>query len=123
MAQTVLCVDDEPANRALIARLLKKNGFDVHQAANSRGAIESATRTPDLVLILLDIHMPETSGLDTLKVLKADPVTQKIPVVVMSSSALVEESRKKSLEMGAADFLPFPAADDFVMMTIRKVIG
>ena len=123
MTQTVLCVDDEPANRALIARVLKKAGYDVYQAANSRGAIESASRSPEIALILLDIHMPETSGFDTLRVLKADPVTERIPVVVMSSSALVDESRKKSLELGAADFLPFPADDDKVLATIRKVIG
>lgn len=122
MAQTILCVDDEPSNRALMARLLKNSGYDVHQAASSRGAIEGAGRSK-VALILLDIHMPETDGFETLKLLKSDTVTAKIPVIVMSGTAVPEVARKIALELGAHDFISFPTEDENVLAVVRKVLA
>lgn len=121
MPETILCVDDQPSNRALIARLLKKHGYEVHQAATARSAIDSASRS-GISLILLDIHLPETNGFDLLKLLKEDAITGKIPVIVMSATAVPEMARKASAELGAADFIAFPAADETVMAVIRKVL-
>ena len=121
MPETILCVDDQPSNRALIARLLKKHGYEVHQAATARSAIDSASRS-GISLILLDIHLPATNGFELLKLLKDDAVTGKIPVIVMSSTAVPEIARKTSVEMGAADFIAFPTDDETVMTVIRKVL-
>ena len=106
---TVLLAEDEPDVR-LIARLsLKKSGFTVITAGNGLEALERVVEArPDV--ILLDWMMPEMDGFETCKRLKADPLTQAIPVIFLTAK-VQENEVSKALALGAAGCIgkPFDA--------------
>lgn len=102
----ILVVDDNAINRDLLARRLERVGHEVIEAENGRVALEKlATHCVDV--ILLDIIMPELDGFDLLPILKSDPRTQNIPVIVISSADDID-TVIKSIELGAEDYLSKP---------------
>src|ERR1700729_3435198 len=79
----VLIVDDTPANFTLLSGLLLERGYEVTVATNGPRALALAeAKTPDL--IMLDVTMPDMSGLDVCRALKANEVTRAIPVLFLS---------------------------------------
>lgn len=101
----VMVVDDEMINRELLEAILSQN-YEVTCAANGKEALEilKATDQP-FSLILLDILMPEKSGIQTLAECKADEELKDIPIIVMTSEKSAEA---RSIKMGAADFISKP---------------
>jgi len=113
----LLVVDDNEANRDLLARSLARQGHTVALAENGRQALEMVARDP-FDLILLDIMMPELDGYQVLQRLKADVALRHIPVIMIS--ALDElDSVVRCIEMGAEDYLPKP----FNPVLLRARIG
>jgi len=105
----VLIVDDLEANRDLLARRLKKQGFAIEEAENGRKALE-VMQASNFDLVLLDIMMPEMNGYQVLEHLKADPKLRHIPVIMISAMDEIE-GIVKCIELGAEDYLlkPFNA--------------
>jgi PAS domain S-box-containing protein len=107
----ILIVDDDPALRRAMDRLLSGKGWLVETAADGRAALGILEeRVPDLVL--MDVVMPGMGGLGALRQLRADPRMRRLPIVLMS--VLSEDaSRVKALEAGADDYLikPFSEAE------------
>lgn len=105
-AQTILIVDDEPANISLLNEVLKSD-YQIIVAKDGKKAIiaAQATRPPDL--ILLDIMMPELDGHEVLRRLKKNDSTKNIPVIFVTSKSK-EEDETRGLEMGAVDYIPKP---------------
>lgn len=103
---SILVVDDQEANRALLARRLRKQGYAVSLAENGKHALERL-RSRRFDLVLLDIVMPEMDGMEVLRQVKADPQLAHIPVLMLSAldelTAVVQ-----CIELGAADYLPKP---------------
>jgi signal transduction histidine kinase/CheY-like chemotaxis protein len=92
-ATSVMVVDDEPANRQWLARILEPAGFEVIEAAGGREAIELAkARAPDLVL--LDLMMPEVTGFDVVEALRADPRTSQTPIMILTARHLTEADKR-----------------------------
>jgi CheY-like chemotaxis protein len=86
--KTVLVVEDDPWIRSLMADLLAGEGYSVVQASDGKAGLEMAVESdPDV--ILLDLAMPEKSGLDVLHELKSSKPTQEIPVIVVSAYAML----------------------------------
>lgn len=82
----ILVADDDPNLRELLVMNLVAEGFDVQAYDNGRDACTNvAVMRPDLVV--LDVMMPEQDGLSALRVLKNDPRTQNIPVVLLTARA------------------------------------
>ncbi len=115
---TVLVVDDNRVNRRLLTAILEKDGCRVIEAEDGAPGVELAREhLPDL--ILLDIMMPGTDGFQACRQLKADPVTQGIPVIFLS--ALSEVSNKvKGLTLGAVDYIPKPFERTEVVARVRS---
>lgn len=103
---TLLVVDDDEANRTMLARRLMRLGHEVEMAANGRLALE-LLRTKSFDLLLLDIQMPELNGYEVLEQLKADPILRALPVIVLSASSETDRVAH-CIEMGAEDYLPKP---------------
>ncbi|MGH8972297.1 MAG: adenylate/guanylate cyclase domain-containing protein [Acidimicrobiia bacterium] len=102
----VLVVDDDAANRDVLARRLARLGYAVQQAENGRLALEiMATQPVDLVL--LDLNMPELDGYGVLEHRHADPALRDIPAIMISASADID-SVVRCIEMGAEDHLGKP---------------
>jgi CheY-like chemotaxis protein len=102
----VLVVDDVGDHRALLVGMLQPLGFELVEAAGGEQALAlAAAHRPDL--ILMDIVMPDLSGLDVIRRLRQLPALGDVPVVAASASASLEDQRV-ALEAGARAFLPKP---------------
>jgi class 3 adenylate cyclase len=102
----ILVVDDNDDNRDMLARRLRRQGYDVPTAAGGRAALDALGRAP-VDLVLLDVMMPDLDGYAVLQQLKADPDTRAIPVLMIS--ALDElDSVVRCIQLGAEDYLGKP---------------
>lgn len=118
MAQKVLVVDDDPIMHRVLKHYLERNGYEMVSATNGLQAIELAVRElPSL--IVLDVRMPEMSGLAALRRLKESPSTKAIPVIVVT----VHDDRLTRMESqvsGAAAFLTKPFRPAELLAEIKK---
>ena len=90
----VMIIDDEPAARYVLTKLLSHKACSVQEAVNGTEGIRMAKETmPNL--IFLDLKMPDVSGFDVLDRIKTDPATQPIPVAVVTSATLTEVDRRR----------------------------
>ena len=103
---TVLLVEDEPAQREMLAYNIEAEGFDVITADNGEdGLILVDENDPDL--IVLDWMMPQLSGIEVCRRLKSNSKTRQIPVIMLSARA-EEVDRVRGLETGADDYVVKP---------------
>ena len=103
---TILIVDDIPENVSILSRILANRGYSIQSADNGAQALTQALSTkPDL--ILLDINMPETDGVETCRRLKQDDRTRDIPVIFVSALNGVED-KVKAFQAGGVDYIPKP---------------
>jgi CheY-like chemotaxis protein len=92
--RTVLIIEDEPALLELLAKTLIFKGFQVLPAANGRRGIELATSShPDV--IILDLTMPDVSGIQVVEKLRACPETKNIPILIHTGTILSEPERQQ----------------------------
>ena len=103
---TILVADDEPEVVSLVQIVLEAEGYKVQSAINGRRAVEKIETTrPDL--ILLDVRMPEMTGLAVLDHLRNDPTSSSTPVIMLSVVVTDPEIRT-ALERGAIAYLSKP---------------
>jgi two-component system, OmpR family, KDP operon response regulator KdpE len=120
MAHTVLVVDDDPIMHRVLQHYLERRGYRLLNAKGGHEALEIATReVPDL--ILLDVGMPDMSGLTALRHLKDNEKTRATPVIVITSHA-DRATHVESEVFGAAAFLtkPFRSAD--LLQLLLKIL-
>jgi CheY-like chemotaxis protein len=116
----ILICDDEPNVRDLM-RLSLARHHRVAEAADGAEAIELAERLhPDLVL--LDVMMPGTSGLDVLEHLRGDPELARAPVVVVSAHA-TERDRLAAFDAGATEFVRKPFDPEELSALVEELLG
>jgi signal transduction histidine kinase/DNA-binding response OmpR family regulator/PAS domain-containing protein len=118
LGKTVLIIDDDPTVSELMKRQLIKENYKVVVAPNGKEGIRLARDLkPDV--ITLDILMPEMDGWSVLRTLKADPEVSDIPVIMAS----ILDEKNKGFSLGAADFLSKPVQKEYLMKSIRNLIG
>jgi len=117
---TILVVDDETSIREMLVISLESAGYNVLQAENAKTAHSLVLdKHPDL--ILLDWMMPVTTGLELLRRLKRDEMTDHIPVIMLTAKA--EESSKISgLDSGADDYLAKPFSPRELLSRIKAIL-
>ncbi|MEM6992111.1 MAG: HD domain-containing phosphohydrolase [Myxococcota bacterium] len=113
VAATILVVDDEPAMRRVLGRMLRAEGFDVVEAACGSEALALLDRLR-VDTILLDVMMPEMSGLELCRRIREDERTMHTPVVFVTA-AIDREFRREARAAGADDFLSKPF-DEFELL-------
>ncbi len=116
----ILIIDDEDRNVKLLSALLRAEGYATLSAANGRdGLAEALLKKPDL--ILLDVMMAEMDGFETVAWLKGDSRTKNVPVIMVS--ALDDrDSKMRSLEFGAEDFLSKPIDRAELKARVRNLL-
>jgi two-component system, cell cycle response regulator len=120
MTARILVVDDILANVRLLEAKLSAEYFEVIIAMNGVDALEAVQRTkPDI--ILLDVMMPGIDGIEVCRRLKANAVTQHIPVIMVTALDQLED-RVRGLEAGADDFLTKPVNDVSLFCRIRSLV-
>ncbi|MBW4463394.1 MAG: response regulator [Nodosilinea sp. WJT8-NPBG4] len=104
--KTILLIEDNPQNRYLVEFLLKQRGYNVlHAETGLQGLELAAIARPDL--ILLDIQLPGMDGYAVAHALKSDPQLNAIPIVAVTSYAMVGD-REKCLAAGAEGYIEKP---------------
>jgi two-component system phosphate regulon response regulator PhoB len=116
----ILVVDDEPEAVELVEFNLKQAGFVVTTAADGAEALNKARATsPNL--IVLDLMLPEISGLEVCKMLRRDPATAGVPIVMLTAKA-AEIDRVLGLELGADDYITKPFSPRELVLRIQKLL-
>lgn len=116
----ILIVDDEEEILKLMGEMLKKNNYDYETAKNG---LEALKKTKDISpdLILIDIIMPVMDGYEACRILKKDPATQHIPVVMVTASR-DRASRIKGLNAGVNDFLTKPVDTVELILRVKNLL-
>jgi len=116
----ILVVDDEPETLELVEIHLRQAGFEVIGAEDGAAALQKArARLPDL--IVLDLMLPEVDGLEVCKLLRRDPATASIPILMLTARAS-EVDRVLGLELGADDYVTKPFSPRELVLRVRKLL-
>lgn len=120
MPTTIVVVEDEPDTAEMLAEMMRLSGYRVYNSHGGISALSLIIETrPDAVV--LDLMMPDLSGLDVLQQLRRDPRLGKIPVVVVSARGLPADVRT-SQEAGAFAHLAKPVSFADLRLTIDRAI-
>ena len=119
--KAILLVDDDPDLRNLITRWLEREGYRVRSSANGHAALEVLAADPLPDLVLLDILLPKTNGLNVLRRLRAEERTRDLPVVMMTGLASEKDVQRGGL-LGADDYIVKPLAERDLVERVRKAL-
>lgn len=120
MKNKILIVEDNPDCRQIFAFHLRNMGYEPCEAQTGRDGVDRAKNARPS-LIILDLVLPDVSGLDVLALLKQDSTTCGIPVVVLTAIAM-HDIRTKALQAGAAAFLLKPISPVVLDETIKMIL-
>ncbi len=116
----VLCVNDDAATRYMLGRILGQAGYRVVEAVSGIQALELAQRHP--ALIVLDVKLPDVSGLEVCRRLKSRPETASIPILQTSATFVSAERRVEGLDSGADGYLAQPIEPPELIATVRALL-
>ena len=116
----ILLVEDNPLNRDMLSRRLKRRHFQVVCAEDGAQALELA-RAEEPDLILMDLRLPDISGWDVTRELKADAATKKIPIIALTAHAM-EGHRDQALAAGCDDYDTKPIEFERLVGKIRELL-
>jgi len=117
----ILVVDDEVNITQILEFSIGSEGFEVITAQNGEEAIERARRErPDL--IILDIMMPKIDGYEACRILKANPLTKNIPVLLLTAKGR-DIDRRLGYEVGATDYIVKPFSPNKLIERIHRLLS
>lgn len=119
MMKTALVVDDIAYTRLLYGKALKKLGFAIEEAENGMTAVRKALARP-CDLILLDLNLPDMTGIDILEKIKANPHTKRSPVVVLTTTDDAREIQR-CYDLGANVYITKPVNYEGFSHAIRQL--
>ncbi|MCY1059144.1 response regulator transcription factor [Nannocystis sp. SCPEA4] len=121
MPASILVVDDERDLRSAICHTLVREGFQPRTADTGAQALALARSEPPPDLVLLDLNLPDMSGIAVCQALRGDPLTRGMPVVMLS--ARVDEiDRVLGFEVGADDYVTKPFSLRELVLRVRAVL-
>ena len=121
MKPKILVVDDEPDALEVIAFKLKEAGYSPLTAADGQQAV-NLVRDERPALVVLDLMLPKIDGLEVCKILRRDPATAGIPIIMLTARA-AEMDRIVGLELGADDYVTKPFSPRELILRIKKVLA
>ncbi len=120
MSGTILVVDNQPFNVDLAKTILKRGGFSVLSASSGLEAIKVIKKKkPDLVL--MDVQLPGMDGLETTKMIVADPELAKTKVVAFSALAMPSD-RKSALKAGCVGYITKPVGARELIQAVQSYL-
>ena len=114
---TLLLVDDNPDNLDMLGRRLRKKGYKVLASPSGKDALQTLARDP-VDLIILDVMMPEMSGLEVVERVRKEPHWKTIPII-MATAKSESEDVVAALDLGADDYVPKPIDVDILLARVR----
>jgi DNA-binding response OmpR family regulator len=117
----ILVVDDESALTDLLDFHLRRAGYEVRTAANGWEAIAAVKQSrPDVML--LDLMLPDLDGFGVCEILRRDPLTATLPIIIVSAWAS-PDSRMLGLELGALDYLTKPFSPRDLVERVNRLLA
>lgn len=116
----ILVVDDDQGKRYVIARHLKRAGYRVIEAATGAEALRLLQEPLDLLVV--DIHLPDISGMEVTRMVKADPRTADLMTLQLSASFTSTPDRVQGLNSGADAYLVHPVETAELLATVRALL-
>jgi two-component system, OmpR family, phosphate regulon response regulator PhoB len=120
MSEKILIVEDEIDVADLLAHHLRNEGFSVEIVTNGRVAL-STVKNQLPALVVLDLMLPEISGFDLCRMIKSNPGTDKVPIVILSART-EEIDRVLGFELGADDYVVKPFSPRELILRIRAIL-
>jgi len=120
MNPRIVVAEDEPDVLSLVASNLRNAGFDVFKAEDGPSAL-ATTRANSPNLLVLDLMLPGMSGLEVCRVLKAEPLTARLPIIMLTAKA-EEIDRIVGLELGADDYVTKPFSPRELVLRVKSVL-
>lgn len=118
--ERILVIEDEPDIAEVLQYNLEKEGFEVETARRGDAGFDAVRRdSPDLVL--LDLLLPGIDGLELTRMLKRDPLTSRLPIVMLTARG-EEVDRIVGLELGADDYISKPFSPREVVLRVKAVL-
>jgi PAS domain S-box-containing protein len=117
----LLNVDDDLASRYALSRILRHAGYEVIDAATAAEAL-TIVRARHPALVLLDVNLPDASGLDVSRQIKEDDVTADILVLHHSASSVLPADHARGLNRGADGYLTVPVENEVLLATVRSLL-
>ena len=118
----ILVADDEPHIGRIIQMKLEQGPFRVTLAFDGAQALETLERDPDVRLVLLDLMMPQISGLDVLARIRANPRWRNLPCVILTAAGQ-DAQRERAMTLGATDFLTKPFSPKRLLQRTAELTG
>ncbi len=120
MPPLILYVEDNPANRMLIRRLLSAAGYDLLEAEDAQ-AMRRLLETARPDLILMDLHLPGVDGFTLIQELRSRPEFQQVPIIALTADVL-RDTPAKCYEAGCDGYIPKPIDVDRFLETIEAFL-
>jgi DNA-binding NtrC family response regulator len=120
MSATVLVVDDERNIRRTLRMVLEGGGFEVLEAETAEDGLDKI-QAGGVDLVILDVRLPKMSGLDALERIRGHRATERLPVLMVSGHASLQEA-VQAVQMGATDFFEKPLDRDRVLVSVRNAL-
>lgn len=118
--RAVLYIEDDPANRILVRRVLEAAGYRVLEAESGLQGLEIA-QTEQLGAILVDIHMPDMDGFEVMRRLRVMPASASVPIIALTAMVM-KGDREKTLEAGCAAYIEKPIDVDLLPQQVAAVM-
>jgi two-component system, cell cycle response regulator DivK len=121
VAKRIMVVEDNDLNRKLFCDVLKANGYEVVPVADGQNVVETAKKyNPELVI--MDIQLPNVSGIDLIAQLKQDAAFTQTPVLAVTAYA-GKGDEERIRDAGASDYLAKPVSIGPFMAAVRELLG
>lgn len=121
VVEKILVIEDEPSNSLLAEVSLRRLDCQIIVKSNGLSGLDRASQG-DIDLVILDIALPGVGGWEVLDALRADPVTARTPVLVVTAHA-GDESMERAYRAGADAYLEKPYLPDSLRQTVERLLG
>ena len=122
MKKTILVVDDFASIRDFVCETLQRKGYETLGAANGNEAYQLLSDKPEVNLVLTDYNMPDCTGFELLKKIKANPTVAKVPVVFLTTESNPDKMRS-AREAGLSAWIKKPYRAEAFFAQIENVIS
>ena len=117
----ILSVEDDPIMQTMLKDVFVSAGYEFRLSPDGRNAVPAAlAEKPDL--ILLDVNLPDITGIEVCRALKAEPKTRHIPVLMLTGEAHEVVTRVEGLDVGAEDYMFKPISPRVLIARVNSII-
>ena len=117
----LLVINDDPATRYAIARVLRAAGFQTVEAATGTEGLRAA-QAEDLSAMVVDVHLPDIDGFELCRILRSQGATSRMPVLHLSAAYVTDEDKVRGLDSGADAYLTHPVEPAVLVATVQALV-